>query len=169
MATVSHTFLPSDAVPHASAYATYDVIAGSNYPVPCLDFDGGSTDEGVFFYFRAVSYGSGNLTVKIDWYADTASSGDVVWGAQLACITPNTDTQDIETDGLGTANTVTDSHLGTTNQRLHQASITLSNTDSIAAGDYCVLYLYRDASDTGTDTMTGDASVVMVTVEYSDT
>lgn len=169
MATVSHTFLPSDAVPPASNYATYDVVAGTNFPVPCLDFDGGSTDEGTYFYFRAVSYGSGNLTVKIDWYADTASSGDVVFGAQLACVTPNTDSQDIETKAFGSANTVTDSHLGTTNQRLHQCSITLSNTDSIAAGDWCCLFLYRDASDTGTDTMTGDASVTMVTVEYSDT
>ena len=169
MATVSHVFLPADAVPRATNYATYDVVAGSNFPVPCLDFDGGSTDEGTYFFFRAVSYGSGNLTVRVAWYADTASSGNVVWGAQLAAITQDTDTQDIETKAFGAANTQQDSHLGTTDQRLHTCPITLSNTDSIAAGDWCCLYLYRDASDTTNDTMTGDANVVMVTVEYSDT
>jgi len=64
--------------------------------------------------------------------------------------------------GCGTGD---DSHLGTTNQRLHQAVITVTDldngVDTLAAGDYVVLYLYRDASNTGVDTMTGDASVVM--------
>ena len=167
MATITHEFLPQDAVPATSNYATFDAMAGSNFVVPCLDFDA-STDESAFFFFNAVSYGSGNLTVQVQWYADTASSGDVVWAAQLACITPNTDSTDIETKAFDTANTATDSHLGTTNQRLHSVDITVSNTDSIAAGDYCVLKIYRDA-DNGSDTMTGDASLVRVLVSYSDT
>jgi hypothetical protein len=167
MATVYQVFRPYDGIPPASNYATLDVIAGTNFPVPCLDFDT-TTAEAIYFYFQAVNYGSGNLTINIDWYADTAASGDVVWDAQLACITQNTDTGDIETKALGTANTVTDSHLGTTNQRLHRAVITLSNTDSIAAGDWCVLKIVRDVAD-GADTMAGDASLVGVTVEYSDT
>lgn len=167
MATVVHEFQPQDAVPATSNFATFDATAGTNFVVPCLDFDA-STEECVFFFFGATAYGSGNLTVQVQWYADTASSGDVIWGAQLACITPNTDTQNIETKAFGSANTVTDSHLGTTNQRLHSADITLSNTDSIAAGDYCVLKIYRDA-DAGGDTMTGDASLVKLVVSYSDT
>lgn len=167
MATITHEFVPQDAVPAASNYATFDAIAGTNFVVPCLDFDA-STDESVYFFFNALDYASGNLTVQVQWYADTASSGDVVWGAQLACITPNTDSQDIETKAFGSANTATDSHLGTTNQRLHSVDITLSNTDSIAAGDYCVLKIYRDA-DNGSDTMTGDASLCKVLVSYTGT
>lgn len=167
MAMIVHEFQPQDGVPPTSGYASFDVVAGTNFVIPCLDFDA-STDESILWFFNATGYGSGNLTVQVQWYADTASSGDVIWAAQLACITPNTDTQDIETKAFGTANTVTDSHLGTTNQRLHSADITLSNTDSIAAGDYCVLKIYRDA-DAGGDTLTGDASLVKLVVSYSDT
>lgn len=167
MATVTHVFGPYDAVPPASNFATLDVIAGTNFPVPCLDFDA-ATDEAAMFMFRAVSYGSGNLTLKLAWYADTASSGDVIWGAQVAAITPDTDTTDVETKAFATAQTVTDSHLGTTNQRLHECSLTISNLDSIAAGDWCVLRVYRDA-DAGGDTLTGDASLVSARLEYSDT
>jgi hypothetical protein len=167
MATVYQHFTALDGVPPASNYATFDVVSGSNFPVPCLDFDT-TTAESIYFFFRASQYGSGNLTIDIDWYADTASSGNVVWDAQLGAITPNTDSTDIETKALGTANTVTDSHLGTTGQRLHRATITLSNLDSLAADDWCVLKITRDVSD-GADTMAGDACLVGATVSYSDT
>lgn len=166
MATVRHQFTPLDGIPPAANYATFDVIAGSNFPVACLDFDAG-TDEAIFFVFRAAAYGSGDLTLDLDWYADTASSGNVVWGAQIGAITPDTDTTDIETKSLATANTVTDAHLGTTGQRLHRAQITISNLDSLAADDWVVLRVFRDA-DNGSDTMTGDACLVGAQLSYSD-
>lgn len=169
MATVSQIFTPFDAVPPTTNYATLDVVSGTSFPVPYLDFDA-STDESVFFYFKAVRYGSGNITITIDWVADTASSGNVVWEAQLAAITPDTDTQDIETKALATLNFVQDTHLGTTGQRVHRASITLSNLDSLAADDWCCLRIARDANGTNTtDDMAGDASIVMVGISYSDT
>lgn len=167
MATVTQQFNPAAGIFRTTAFPQIVQANGTNIPVRGLAFDA-STDEAVFFVFRAVSYGSGNLTVTLDWYADTASSGDVVWSAAIAAITPDTDTQDIETDSLATANTVTDSHLGTTNQRLHRASITVSNLDSLAADDYVVLQILRDA-DNGSDSLTGDAVLVRVTVSYSDT
>lgn len=140
---------------------------GTNFPVTGLAYDA-ATAESAYWMFRAISYGSGNVTVACDWYADTATSGDVIWGAQLAAITPDTDTQDVESKSLATANTVTDTHLGTTGQRLHRASITVSNLDSIAANDDVWIRVYRDAA-AGGDTMTGDAVLVGVTVSYSDT
>ena len=166
MATVIQDFSPFDAVPPATNYATLDVAAATNFPVPALDFDA-ATDESSLFYFRASNYGSGNLTLKLHWYADTASSGDVIWGAQIAAITPNTDTQDIETKAFATAQTVTDTHLGTTGQRLHEAELAITNLDSIANGDWCCLKVYRDADAAG-DTMTGDASLVGMSLSYSD-
>lgn len=167
MATIRHEFLPHDCIPAATNFATLDVATGTNFQISCLDFDA-STSESAFFFFRASAYGSGNLTLDVDWYADTASSGDVIWGAQIAAITPDTDTQDIETDTFATANTVTDSHLGTTGQRLHRASITISNLDSLAADDWVCLKVYRDAA-AGGDTMTGDACLVGMNLSYSDT
>lgn len=166
MSTVTQQFDPASAQFLSSSFPAL-VKNGTNFPVLGLAFDASSA-EAAFFAFRAVSYGSGNVTVTVDWYADTASSGDVVWGAQLAAITPDTDTQDMETKALATANTVTDSHLGTTGQRLHRASITVSNLDSIAANDDVWLRLYRDAAN-GSDTMAADAIVADIAVSYSDT
>lgn len=140
---------------------------GTNIPVMGLAFDAAS-DEAAWFHFQALTYGSGNVTVKLQWYADTASTGDVVWGCQLAAITPNTDTQDVETKTLATANTSTDTHLGTTGQRLHEIDVTVSNLDSLASGDAVWLRVYRDA-DNAADTMAGDAILTAVVVSYSDT
>jgi hypothetical protein len=169
MATIYQVFEPEAAQFLASAFPQYVKNNGSNFPVSGLAFDA-AADEAAFWKFIATNYGSGNLTLDIYWYADTASSANVVWEAQIAAITPNTDSQDIETDGLATLNFVQDTHLGTTGQRVHHCSIAISNLDSIANGDHCVLRLARDANGTNaTDDMTGDAIVTMLRLSYSDT
>jgi hypothetical protein len=166
MSTVVQVLTPEDAAYPAANYPQFKVVAGTNFPVSSLAFDA-ATEEAAYFKFRAVRYGSGNVTANIFWYADTASSGDVVFGGSLAAITPNTDTQDIETKAFATEVTATDTHLGTTGQRLHSIAIAISNLDSIAADDWCYLKLARKAA-AGGDTMTGDALVVSVSLEYSD-
>lgn len=169
MATVKLQLDPRTAIPGTANGAQHTVFDGTNFPVPALAFDGGSADEAVYFLFKAINYGSGNLTLTIDWYADTASTGNVVWGAQVAAITPNIDTQDIEAKAFAAANTQQDAHLGTIAQRLHSVDLVISNLDSIAADDWVALHLFRDASDTVNDTLAGDALVVMLTLSYSDT
>ena len=149
----------------ASNYAQFKSVAGTNFPVNSLAFDA-STSETVYFRFPAFDYGSGDWTVTVYWYADTASSGGVVWGVSLAAITPNTDSQDIETKAFDTEETVADTHLGTTGQRLHSIALTLTETDAVAAGDDVTLRLARKVAD-ASDTMTGDAQVTAVIVEYS--
>lgn len=170
MATIRHQLLPAEAMFLGSEFPQFKKINGSNYPVDALFFDdgGASTAEAAFWKLIADVYGSGSLQVDIYWYADTASSGNVKWNAQLAAITPDSDTQDIETDALATADYTVDSHLGTTGQRLHRATIALSNLDSLAPGDFLTLKIARDA-DNAADTMSGDAAVVLVELSYSDT
>jgi hypothetical protein len=167
MATVRHVFEAGDAEFPASNGPAPVLTQGTNFPVSGLAFDA-TTQETCYFKFPAISYGSGNVTVTVDWYADTASANGIVFGASIACITQNTDTQDIETDAFATENTNSDTHLGTTGQRLHTFDITVSNLDSITAGDAVYLRLRRVPAD-GSDTMTGDAIVTRVTVSYSDT
>jgi len=168
MATVYVPIGLGDWIPDATNPPENRQTAGTNFPVQGYAFDA-TTDEILYTHVERIrNYGSGNLTLSFDWYADTASSGDVVFAAQIAAITPNTDTQDVETDAFATATSVTDSHLGTTGQRVHQAAITISNLDSIADGDVFVLKFYRDADD-GSDTMTGDAIVTSWELSYSDT
>lgn len=137
----------------------YTRILGTNGPVVGLAFDP-TTDEGCFFSLRISDYTGGNLTLRIPWYADNATSGNVVWEARIQAITPDTDTQDVETDGFATSNFVQDTHLGTTGQRLHQATITISNLDSLADGDYVRIELRRDANSTNaTDDLANDAII----------
>ena len=152
-----------------SAFPAYTKINGTSFPVPTLAYDA-ATDEAAFWSLIASNYGSGNVTLTIFWYADTATTANVVWEAQLAAITANTDTQDVETDGLATLNFVQDTHLGTTGQRVHSCVITISNLDSLAADDYCTLRIARDANGTNaTDDMAGDAMLLCATLSYSDT
>lgn len=167
MATVAQYLSPGDAILPGSNPAAPVQFAGTNFPIPGLAFDA-STQETVLFRFPALSYGSGNLTVEIQWYADTATANGVTFGAALAAITPNTDSQDIETKAFATENTASDTHLGTTGQRLHSFTITVSNLDSLANGDDVTLRLRRVPAD-GSDTMTGDCIVTGVIVTYSDT
>lgn len=167
MATVIQTFKPETAAYLSSTFPAYVKTNGTNFPVTGLAYDA-AADEAAFWKFRAAKYGSGNLTVDIEWYADTASANDVVWGAAIAVITPNTDTQDVETKAFATENTVTDSHLGTTGQRLHRATITVSNLDSLALDDDVWIRIRRVGSS-GSDTMSGDAIMTEFAVSYSDT
>lgn len=168
MATVSVLFeRPSDQFdPIGTVFPQSVRNAGTNFQVEGLAFDAG-VDEACVTKFKAKNYGTGNLTLLLHWYADSASSGVVRWGAAIAAITSDTDTQDVETDSFATENTVDDTHLGTTGQRLHTASITISNLDSIAADDIVFLRVRRLGSHAN-DTMTGDAILVAAELQYSD-
>jgi hypothetical protein len=169
VATVAHQLLPEEAQYPATNFPQYKVTQGSNFPVSALFYDA-TTDEAAFWKLIATNYGSGNLTLDLYWYADTASSANVVWEAQIAAVTADTDTQDMETDGLATLNFVQDTHLGTTGQRLHKATITISNLDSLAANDHVTVRIARDANGTSaTDDLAGDAALVLAVLSYSDT
>ena len=166
MGTVKQVLGPRDALLPASAYPSYRSTAGTNFPVEALAFDA-STEWTCYFQLLALNYGSGNLTVRVQWYADTASSGGVTFGCSLAAVTPNTDSGNIEAKAFATEVTASDTHLGTTGQRLHEMAVAVSNLDSVAAGDALWLKLARKVNDGG-DTMTGACLVTALAVEYSD-
>lgn len=166
MATVTHVFLPEEAQPFSTTSPGYVKIEGTNFPVAALAFDA-STEEKAFFHGHAVSYGSGNLTVKVRGYGATATSGNVIFGGSVAAITP-ADAQSAETKAFGTeANSSATAASGTADA-IVEVSITISSLDSIAAGDEFWLRVSRKAAD-ASDTMTGDFHVVSVILTYSDT
>lgn len=158
---------PLTAVFAASTFPQLLMPQGTSFPVPGLAFDA-AADETAYWDVRALGYGSGNVSLEVDWYADTASSGDVVWEGSIAAITADSDTTDVETKSFATAVTVTDSHLGTTGQRVHRATVAVSNLDSLAANDDLRIRIRRLGSS-GSDTMSGDAILLRATVKYSDT
>ena len=164
MATVRQYLTPEEAQFLATAFPQLDKINGTNFPVVVLKYDAASI-ETAFWHRQLMGYGSGNITCDVAWYADTASSGTVQWDAGIAAITPDTDTQDVETKAFATVSSVTDTHLGTTGQRLHLASVVISNLDSVAAGDQVWIKISRNTSDS----MAGDACFVSARLSYSDT
>lgn len=165
MGTVQQYLTPEEAVTLSSNFAQYVKADGTNFPVSGLAYDTTAT-ETAMWKWTPTNYGSGNLSVEIVWYAATASSGDVAWGAGIAAITPNTDSQDVTTDGWGTTPLVSDTHLGTTGKRLHSVTVTVSDVDSMAPGDECWLRVLRNGA---TDSMSGDAILTSVRLAYSDT
>lgn len=166
MATVRMALAPEQAIFLGSAFPQYVKVNGTNLPVSGLAFDT-TTQENAFWQFPILSYGSGNITATVYWYADTASSNGVVWGCSIRALTA-ADNVDIETDALATETNASQTHAGTTGQRLHAVAVTISNLDSVAALDLVTLRLSRLTGNVS-DTMAGDAIVVAVVLSYSDT
>lgn len=122
-----------------------------------------TTDSFLYWQFRMPDdYGSG-LTAKVQYKMQTATSGSIVLGVAIMSMTPG-DAQSVDTNDMGTVNSVTDTVPGTV-KYLDEVSISLANTDSLVAGDFVVLYLMRDA-DNASDTAKGDLDVVAFCLKY---
>ena len=166
MATVYRPLGIGAAIPHATNQPELTKEDGTNFPVWGYAFADSTQDDQISWRFKASNYGSGNLTLIIDWYSRSGSTtGAVVWGGALSVLTPG-DAQSVLTDALATENTVTTTVNGTA-RGLTRSTITLSNLDSLAANDSVELRVRRLQSN-GSDTMTGDATIVGLEVQYSD-
>lgn len=166
MATVYRPLGIGAAIPHATLIPELVKIDGTNFPLFGWAFDA-ATDEQLSWRFKASNYGSGNLTLILDWYSRAGSTtNEVRWGAALSVLTPG-DAQSMETDALATENTV-DSTVNGTPRGLTRATITISNLDSLANNDSVELRVRRVGSNAADD-MAGDAVLVGLEVQYSDT
>lgn len=127
------------------------------------DFDA-STDEHLWFQFTVPqNYVSGG-TVRIQWIAN-ATTGNCVWGARVGAVTPaDADTPFEHAEAA--ASTTTTGANATEANRLVETTIALANLDGLAAGDLAFLLVYRDA-DNGSDTLTVDARLVNVSLDYT--
>lgn len=167
MATVSQVVGPGALVQIGTVFPEPITIQGTNFPIVGWAFDAALDEALATEELVAVNYGSGNVTVIIDWYSRSGSTtGAVVWGAALSVRTPG-DAQSLETDAFATENTATTTVNGTAKGPT-RTTITVSNLDSLAADDDVVLRIRRIGSN-GSDTMTGDAILRAVRVNYSDT
>lgn len=168
MGTVHQYLAPEEASFLTSSFPQFVSNAGSNFPVTGLAYDASSA-ETAYWKFNPASYGSGNITCDVIWYADTSttSSHGVTWQVAIAAITPGTDTTNVESKSFTTPQSAS-TDLGSTNaQKLMKTTITISNLDSVAAGDEVWLRLTRLVSDSSDD-LTGDAIVTSVRLSYSD-
>ncbi len=147
-------FTPMTSQPPASNYATLD----TRNSIAVLDFDA-STNEYAFWVGimpEGASLGSG-LKIRLHWMATSATSGDVVWIANVE--RGNTD---LDTDSFDTGATATGTANGTSGI-VTVTEITQTNIDGVTAGDLYRLLIYRNAAS-GSDTMAGDAELIAVEV-----
>lgn len=150
----------------ATDFASLFKTNGVNAPIFALAFDA-AADEGAFWRFPMLRYGSGNLTLTLNWLTFAGSSGSVVWEAAIAAVTPDADVGGLDAKAFATAQTVTDAHLGTNPNRVMQCQITISNLDSVAVGDLVCLRIRRLGTN-GSDTTVGDALLIAAVLSYND-
>ena len=129
---------------------------------PALAFDA-ATDEACYWTGVAPQGLTGAITAVITYAMASATSGTVGFQAQLEAIT---DGDAVDTDATTSFDSVNNSASTTvpgTAGHIDQISITLTNADSLAAGDYYRLSINRDADGSAiTDSATGDAYVLAV-------
>lgn len=154
----SIAFRPVDNEPPTSNYATLDTR--NNRPV--LDFDTTTQEAAIFTGVMPNGYAGGGLTVTIFCALTSATSGTVGWDVAFERTQASTD--DIDSDSFATAQTVTAVTVPGTSGHVLAMSVNVANgadMDSIAAGE---LFRLRVRRDVATDTATGDAELLAVTV-----
>lgn len=149
------------AIPKSSGGAlqtTTDVSSGAvtHY---VLSYDSGTAEYASWSWIMPDSYDGGNINISLFWYA-SPTTGDVVWSAQTVGIA---DTESVDSP-LGPAQTVTDSADGTT-LGLVVSSITAYDP-GWDGGDVVLFRMGRDATN-GSDTLSDDAHLLRVKIEYS--
>ncbi|GLY08263.1 hypothetical protein [Actinoplanes sp. NBRC 101535] len=130
-----------------------------------LAFDA-SSEEWCCWQFRMPDDYASSPVAKVQFKMASATSGGVVWDVRVSATTPG-DAQDVDAQDFASANTGTTTVPGTAGY-LAETSITLTNADSLAAGDFVVVRVARAAAD-GSDTATNDAELVQVALSYTTT
>lgn len=133
---------------------------------PFLAFDD-TTVEGARtapFQMPAAYTGSGTLKADIFYIMASATSGKVDFEVSIESVTA-ADAVDLDSAESfdDTANAANETVPGTAGY-LGKLTVTLTNKDSVAAGDMVRLKLERDADDGTDDTASGDARVLFVTL-----
>jgi hypothetical protein len=126
-----------------------------------LLFDASTSECAIWQGTLNADYASG-LTFKASFSMTSATSGTFNLDVSVMAVTPG-DSADINTDSYDTANACDDAGVPGTAGHLDQISCTLTNADSIAAGDYFKIKICRDTGDTAS----GDAEVVHARLEYT--
>jgi hypothetical protein len=166
-----HSGYPGDGSSGNAGPALTTIVGTESNPkalIPIAAFDK-DTDEHLWFQFQMPAYYASAPVVKLQWMANSKEAQKVAWGVRLAAVTPgdaDTPVEHAEAEAV-----VVSAEVNTTEaRRLIETSIE-PKTDSVAAGDYCKLVVYRDADASGgqTDSLTVDAELVRVVLSFTTT
>jgi hypothetical protein len=125
-----------------------------------------ATEEWASWSFRMPADYASAPVLKVQYKMASATTGDVIWAGSIAAVTDG-DSTDVDAKVFATANTATVTVPGTAGH-LDEASITMTNADSVAAGDFVVVRIARQGA-AGGDTATGDAEFVGAALTYTTT
>lgn len=152
-------FSPRGNEPPSSNFASLDT---RNTQV-VLDFDTTTQEAAIWSGVMPYNYAGGNLTVYVHYSLTSATSGTCGWDVTFERI--GSGSQDTDSDGFATAQTVTAATVPATSGNVAVSSVTCTagaaGTDSVAAGEKFRLRLRRDVAN---DTAAGDAEVHAVVV-----
>jgi hypothetical protein len=126
---------------------------------PVLAFDA-STAETCYWSLKAPQGITGTLTLVVQYIMASATTGKVDFEVAIEAISDG-DTVDLDaTSSFATVNTITAPTVPGTAGHIDEFTCTLTNNDSITAGDYVRISLTRDAGDATNDTAAGDCYVL---------
>lgn len=142
-------------------------VPSSNFPGlstvnarPVLAFDA-STQETAYWTLIAPQGLTGALSCVITYMMASATSGNIEFEVAAEAIT-DADATDLDaTTSFDTVNASGAITVPGTAGYIDQASVTLTNADSVAAGDLLRISISRDSDDGTNDTATGDLYLLM--------
>ncbi len=137
--------------------------AGLEYTnaLPHLLYDD-TTSELVYWVFRLPSDFSSAPLLKVQYTMASATTGTFGVSVSIMAVSDG-DAADVDTESYDTANSPSASTVPGTAGHLDEISVTLTNADSMAAGDLLFIKLARNIADTAT----GDAEVRAISFEYT--
>ena len=135
-------------------------VAASAKGASYLTFDPDAVEEVRYRGVVPDNYASGPV-LTVYYSMQAATSGTVGYNAYVMAVTPD-DAADIDTDSFDSANAASETVPGTAGY-MSELDITLTNADSMAAGDVAMIKLQRNVADTAS----GDAKLRGVVLRYT--
>jgi len=126
-----------------------------------------TTDEILHWTFRMPENYASGLTLKCQYKMASATTNEVIVACEVMAVSDG-DAQDVDADSYDTANTSSAATVPGTAGYLDEVSLTLTNADSVAAGDFTAIKFRRDADNVGDDA-TGDMELIALSLEYTTT
>lgn len=123
-----------------------------------LDFSAGTANKSAVFtgVIPEAAVLTSGLIVRLLWTATTATTGNCRWGVQFEKMNTSIDSDSFDVATELNASAPASSGLPKVTE------ITCTTIDSLVAGDFFRLKVYRDSIDTANDTMAGDAELIAV-------
>lgn len=134
--------------------------------LPRLRFDD-AVDEIHHYTFRMPENFASALVLKAFYAMSSATSGNVILATEVMAFSDG-DAADITAESYDTVNTSSATAVPGTAGHPDEISLTLSNDDSVGAGDWVAIRFRRDANN-GSDTATGDLELYALSLEYTTT